>query len=257
MYNHARSLLVNLNGSQSLYEGFPGEEFIPENYKQLELPTYLDSVRARLFGVKPDRAMLNYRTAQLLSLIAQTDLNSYVLALDSRLTYSNFDLFSFDFFPTVTRYEGNSNNLELIGSPISPDVSGVSRFEFNVEVSSGNLTVKRYSWPQIQNTEAIELTDSLSQAVPLPYSGYSVKVTSTDDASWKIKGYLKPTTNLSSVLENFNSIGEPTLLSLFGPAPVEPYKTFYNCWKSHKEFAYKLSGIVMAVIYRTEEIRHG
>ena len=66
MFNHARTLLMNLSGDAGdLYiSDYPGDEMIPADYRAVALPTYLQVVRSRLFGVTPDRAMLNYRVAQ-------------------------------------------------------------------------------------------------------------------------------------------------------------------------------------------------
>lgn len=257
MYNHARTLLVNLDGSEGLYADVPGEESIPVEYKALNLPTYLDTVRSRIFGARPDRAMLNYRTSQLLKIIATTDLQEYVAELDSRLTYPTSNLIDFDFTPKITQFEGTGNSITLTGAPISPDVSGVSKFEFRVRVFNNNLEVDRLSWPRNEKVTALEITENLSQPVPLQFSGYSVRVVNTNDCAWMVRGYLKPSNNLTDLLASFSSIGSPVLLQLFGPSKVEPYTTFYNCWKNHPDFSYRLGGIVLALIYRSEEIRRG
>jgi len=257
MFNHARSLLVNLSGTGTVYAEVPGDELIPQSYKEINFPTYLDTVRSRIFGAKPDRAMLNYRSNQLLNLISATELQSYILKLDPRITYPSSKLINFDFSPKINKFEGGHNSISLTGSPISPDASGVSKFEFRLRVYGGNLEVERLSWPVSTNVTPIVLTENLSQPIPLPFSGYSALVTTTNDCSWMVKGFLKPSNNLTPILDSFESIGAPTLLQLFGAARVEPYSTFYNCWKNHPDFAYRLSGIVLALIYRSEELRNG
>lgn len=257
MYNQARTLLVNLNGSSDIFSDVPGDEPIPSAYRQLELPTYLDVFRARLFGAKPDRAMLNYRTAQLLSLIETTDLQSHVLALDSRITYSLPNLFLNSIFePYVNKYAGN-NTLTLRGKASSPDATGVCKYDFRVNVVGGNIEVRRITWPETQETTPLVITDNLSQTIRLPYSDYTVCVSSTNPASWVIRGYLRPTVSLATLAQSFQTVGEPNLLQLFGVVDAEPYRTFKQCWQNHPDFAYRLGGIVLAVIYRTEELRNG
>jgi hypothetical protein len=260
MYNHARTLLMNLTGSTGIFADTPGDELIPAEYQQLDLPTYLHTVRTHLFGVIPDRAMLNYRSAQLLTLIETTELQSHVLALDSRITYGNAgdQLWVPETFkPKVNQYVGTSaNQLTVVGKAISPDSSGLSYYDYQIETDGVDIHVERLTSPSCSITEPIELTDGLSQIVNLPLSGYRVRVSSTDPAAWRLRGYLRPTSSLSSIAESLQSIGEPYLLSLFGVSDAEPYLTFRNCWKRHPEFAYRLGGLVLAVIYRTEELRN-
>ena len=52
-------------------------------------------------------------------------------------------------------------------------------------------------------------------------------------------------------------VGEPVLLQLFGVSPVEPYKTFHNCFLNHPELAYQLGGLLLALVYRTAELPQG
>ena len=56
MFNHARTLLLNIDGGPGYFPECPGEELIPGGYEKLELPTYLDVFRSRFFGADPDRA---------------------------------------------------------------------------------------------------------------------------------------------------------------------------------------------------------
>ena len=66
MYNHARTLLMNLSGTDEVFPEYPGDELIPAEFQKLELTTAISALRSRLFGASPDRAMLNYRTNQYL-----------------------------------------------------------------------------------------------------------------------------------------------------------------------------------------------
>ena len=251
---------MNIKGSTRTYDNVPGDELIPAGYQQLELPTYLDSVRTRLFGAMPDRAMLNYRVRQLLTLIEATELQSHILNLDPRLTYSSQqnDLISeLDFRPVVTQYQGTEDNrITITGNAISPDTSGLSGYDYRVVTDGSNINIERLNPPPQSKTELLNMTDGLSQPVSLPLSGYRVSVSEASPAAWTIRGYLRPTESLINLDQRLRSIGEPYLLQLFGTSNVEPYVTFRNCWVNHPEFAYRLGGIVLAAIYRTEEIRN-
>jgi len=265
VYNHARTLLINLPGNSGYFDDYPGEELIPEEYLPATLPTFLKTFRSRIFGANPDRAMLNYRTAQLLQIVATTKLQEYVSALDSRITYGDpqalFD--NENFLPKIRTIRGNSI-LTVLGDATSPDATGQTRYEYQINVDQDGLAaVKRLAFPEI--TEVTQLTQSsnLSQSVVLPYSGYSFVVEFREGfplaqtQTWNVSGFLRPTTDLNEILNNLKTAGEPAFLQLFGVAPQEPYLTFKNCWELHPDFAYRLSGLVLAIIYRTQEIRSG
>jgi len=260
MYNHARTLLVNLPGSTVSYANVPYDELIPAGYAPVKLPTYMEAFRSRLFGVSPDRAMLNYRMVQLLTMIETTQLQSHILELDPRITYNNYSTkwkVNTAFEPTVVKYLGSDNShLDVLGNSMSPDASGISGYEYLVTTDGTNITVARQTNPVRKTSEVVVLDGGLSQVVSLPLSGYKVRVNTANTAGWTLRGCLRPTTSLSNIEQTLRSVGEPYLLQLFGTPDVEPYLTFRNCWKKHPEFAYRLGGLVLAMIYRTEEIRN-
>lgn len=261
MFNHARTLLMNLDGSSSIFSNFPGDELIPADYRQLELPTYMDVFRNRIFGASPDRGMLNYRVAQLLTMIEATELQQHVLALDSRITYSSYPTqlaLPETFRPRLRAYGAATDEiLTIIGKAISPDVTGLTRYDYSLEIVGTSLEIERLVSPVQTKTELIELTDGLSQPISLPLSGYKVRLnTNTAGLKWRIDGFLRPTASLYDIEQSMRSVGEPYLLELFGVDDEEPYETFRNCWNDHPEFAYRLGGLILALIYRTEEIRN-
>lgn len=71
---------------------------------------------------------------------------------------------------------------------------------------------------------------------------------------WNVAARVNPSPALTSVLPNLEFLGEPTYLELFGVGPDEPYRTFQNLWEEHPLPAYRLSGIVLALIYRINEL---
>jgi hypothetical protein len=262
MFNHARTLLLNLDGEPGYFPECPGEELIPGGYQKLELPTYLDVFRSRFFGADPDRAMLNYRSWQLLQLVEATELQSHILALDSRITYDlNVNRLSLQntFLPKVTQQGGTSlQTLTIAGTPIKPDASGKATFDYQINIIAPNIQIKRLTFPLMDVQHLLDLTDGLSSYFALPLSGYKFCVNTTDSAvSWRVQGYLRPQNSLSEIEKGLHSIGEPYLLQLFGTSSDEPYATFRNCWEKHPEFAYRLGSVVLAMIYRTEEIYNG
>ncbi len=260
MFNHARTLLLNLDGNQGYFPNCPGEELIPQSYQKLEFPTYLNVFRSRFFGADPDRAMLNYRAWQLLQLIEATELQSHILTLDPRLTYnlkSNKLSLQDTFLPKITQQGGTSaQRLTVIGSPINPAATGRTTFDYRISIIGPNIQIIRLSPPLMEVQHLLTLTAGLSEYFSLPLSGYKFCVNTADPAvSWQVQGYLRPQTSLSEIEQGLHSIGEPYLIQLFGTAADEPYTTFRNCWKKHPEFAYRLGSATAAMVYRMEEER--
>jgi len=266
MFNHARSLLMNLDGdSVSQREVYPGDVIIPAEYRAVSLPSYLESMRQQLFGAMPDRAFLNYRVFQLLQLAESTELRNWFHTFDTRLTYrldAITSVFSPDvFYPVVTPAAGNTAKLTLHGEGMSPDMLGRSRFEYSVEVTDVNtVTVTHVTGLSGAKTyvQVVELVEQLSPLIELPLSGYSVRLSGLQLGNfWNIIGFLQPTSTLPGIETTLRQIGETNLVQLFGLAGTEPYTTFQNCWERHPDFAYRLTGLVAAVVHRTEEYRLG
>jgi hypothetical protein len=205
--------------------------------------------------------MLNYRANQLLQVIEATELQDYVLQLDPRITYSSYReqlVVPATFQPKVQRYAGpTSAELSLGGSPARPDITGRCEYNYQVTVSSGSVHVARLSLPNSVTESSLAMTSGLSGLFQLPGSGYQFRINTTDStAAWKIHGFLRPQLTLSDIESSLHNVGENYLLDLFGAVKTEPYLTFWNC-TTHPEFAYRLGGFVLAIIYRTEEIRNG
>lgn len=76
----------------------------------------------------------------------------------------------------------------------------------------------------------------------------------TVTAAWRVSARANPTPAILTVLPNLEFLGEPLYLELFGVKPAEPYATFLNLWENHPLPAYRLSGIVLAFIYRLNEL---
>jgi hypothetical protein len=263
MYNYGRTLLLNVTGDDLYFANVPGDELISSEYVQQDLPSYLRNFRKALFGAAPDRAMLDYRAAQLLQLVEATELQQHILALDPRLTYSSYQLqlaAPVTFSPAVTQY-GEIDPLKIltvIGGAGSPDSSGGSGYDYRVTLDGVNITIDRLTPPPTTTQHVLSFTSGLSASYDLPGSGYKIRVnTSTLSGGWSIKGFLRPTLALDTIEAEIQNLGESQFLQLFGVTDAEPYVTFKNCWNNHPEFAYRLGGLVLAYIYRTKELAGG
>lgn len=74
-------------------------------------------------------------------------------------------------------------------------------------------------------------------------------------ARWNVSTQARPPDVITTLLPAIEMLGEPIFLELFGVAPEEPYTTFRNLWFDHPLPTYRLAGLALAIIYRTEEAR--
>lgn len=259
MLNHFRTLLLNLDGDSASDANFPGEEIIPPGFRSIALPTYLQSLRRELFGARPDRAMLNYRLYQFLSVLHDTELEEYILDLDSRTTYGvREDLFDNSLFvPSSIKTGSQDSALFIFGPDATPDDSGVMREDWQVVLTSTTTAdISHRSYPKVSDSISFTVTDGLSSLINVPGSGYSVKIKNgVAGDRWSIEAFSRPSRSLGTIVAGLRSVGETTLLQLFGSSPEEPFLTFRNLWAKHPETAYQLGGLLLAVGYRTEELR--
>jgi len=89
MINHARMLLLNIDGNQLAPPWSLGEDVLDSSYRAVPLSAGLKNIRRCLFGTNPDRSMLNYRSWQLLSVVRAAGLDEMLASLDRRVTYAD------------------------------------------------------------------------------------------------------------------------------------------------------------------------
>jgi len=266
-YNYARTLLLNTTQQD---RACPGEELIPATYVPMTLPAYLQVLRKTIFGLAPDRFMLNYRAKQLLSLVAGTELQQYVLRLDSRITYDVTRQDLFDpavFVPTYSRRDNPDGSpsdvssvpeLRIEGKPNAPDFSGLCRYRFQLRndgsVVSPAYLVERilpFSGAEIQNPE---FGSGWSDAMPLRGTGYTVRVSSPSTLYvWTIDLTLAPVLSVSALVASLQRLNPDVLQQLFLPTS-DDFRTFQACWNQHPDLAYRLGGLLLAYIYRSHEL---
>jgi hypothetical protein len=257
--NHARTLLLNISaGGYGI-----GEEYVPPRFRSLRLPSFLLAIRRQLFGTDPDRDMMNYRGRQLMQILHATQLREYVEGLDPRITYDFTGRELADdalFMPEVVRQAGTSTDrFYLLGAADTPDSTGKTRFDVRVDVlTESTVRVQMLTpTPQIRIYD-LEFTDGLSNIVSLLGTGYQFRISESPGALWVVRGVRRPRLSLGEIAANVQSLGEPVLTELFGTSTtLEPYLTFRNLWNTHPELPYSFGGLLMALIYRTEEARRG
>jgi hypothetical protein len=74
-------------------------------------------------------------------------------------------------------------------------------------------------------------------------------------AQWLVVVKAVPQPIITTLMPTLELLGEPVFLELFGVVDEEPYATFKNLWFDHYSPVYRLAGLTLAIIYRTEELR--
>jgi len=258
MINHARTLLMNINGATQ-FEAELGEEIIASEYRAKPLPQSIASVRRILFGPTPDKAMLNYRCRQLLSLIHLTELEEYVVALDPRITYDFEDSLLFGnstYNPTYIQFAGPDTALSVLGTTGSPDTTGRMKCQWDIQIISPGVVDVTWLRPRQSQIIPYTVTDGLSSRIPLQGSGLSVMTRDIVGLQYRVTSYARPTFSLGDLSATIETLGSDTIANLFlvgTPAgSLEPFLTFRNLWETRLELSYKLGGLLMAIIYHTD-----
>lgn len=262
MINHARTLLMNVDGQVPGFIDLPGEEFLPSEYNQLDLPTFLANIRIFIFGSDPDRLMLNYRVRQLLALLHATELVEFLTDLDSRITYdigASDLLFEGVFRPTVRIIEG-TDELFLIDDLGAPDGLGRTAHRWKIRtLTSSTVEVTRQTKPIQDSIQEYTITSGLSSLIELVGSNLKARFQEGIGNEWIVEGNARPDAELGSIVSSIKTSGVQNLLQLFNVGNVkgdtEPFKTFRNLWEDHKELAYQFGGLLLALIYQTEDVR--
>lgn len=250
MINHLRTLLLNQTGNTGQGPDFPGAEYVPPDYRARPLPPYLVVAQQALFGTNPSPLYRNYWLWQIMQLLHSTELEEYVLALDSRVTYlrDGAPFFTGVFGTAVTQSAGDTAALYVAGADaVAP--GGV----WTVDVADGIARVVREQPPQTDET-SLTFVRGLSQPVPLSGSGLTVRCHEDATASWRVTSAARPTQNLGDLLAQLTHAMAPYLLTLFGASPVEPFRTFQQVYQLHPLAPYKYGALLLALAYRIDAL---
>jgi hypothetical protein len=264
MINHARTLLANL---PMLTEPELGGEYIPRDYRPRAQPLPLLRIRELLFGSNPDRTFVNQRLWHYLTVLHSTELAEFVTALDPRITYLPLaDAGWFTDRCKVTYSQAGPQGRVFLGGKLAADNAvGKSLFRWRVAVQDATtVTVRRRLGPFQEQELTVAAPSGLSEPILLPDSGLTlrlgVKQGGDGDLSQLVgsvvyvDGVARAETDLPAIaLRLMTLVTADSGGALFGSA--EPYKTFRNLWLTHPHLPYRLGGLLLAFIYRMNELR--
>lgn len=256
MINAFRTLLLNENGSSTPGYPYPGEEYVPPTYHAKTLTPFQQTVRRILFGNYPDRAMLNYRLQEIMSIFHGSDLETYVTALDPRITYwpPGHDIYdTVQAGAQITQTTGTNQLFPqlLPGAALGEQL--YRNWEITV-VDSSNVQTKWNNSPlgPISVSSAYTTSGGISSVVPLNGTLYSYRFAPGVGAVWNLTFMGTPDRNFGSVIDELVHIGGDVATQLFGTQ--EPYLTFGNLWNLSPHPVYQAAGVILALAYRTNEL---
>lgn len=262
MINEGRTLLLNRDGNKRPSPDFFFEEYVPVEYRALTLPSFLSTVYTILMGgVNSDQAFANLRLRQYMTLIHSTEFAEYLTALDPRITYlTSRSVVSDDFAPLIEEQMPATSGLVLstVGRVAQVGVPRL-QFQYAVEVvAPGYVTVTFLQTNKVVQTQ-VALSSGLTNLISVPGQSelfFRLGGTSlTVGAKWLVSFLLEPDFDVTALVEPLTQLGDEVLSEIF-PAR-EPFTVFKKLWEEHPYLPYRLTGFLLAYIYRVEEVRRG
>lgn len=259
MINHARTLLLNMDGDKRPAPGFFLEEYVDTAYKALVLPQFLINVRDIVLGRNSDNAFKNLRLWQCMHFLQSTEFQSYALALDPRITYDHSRAVEAAYCKAVGLDPlAEAIPVYFLGELAAAELSQRLQYDWLVEVLGPLLVRTKLMQTGEVNETTLTITNGLTNVITL--AGRSTLLfrlgTSTPlttGSSWQLTAFARSAIDITGLESALTSMGDETYSQLFGT--LEPYKTFRQLWDHHPFIQYKLSGMLLAYCYRAEGVR--
>lgn len=247
MINHLRTLLLDEDGLSWPGGGFPGEEYVPPEFRVRPMSLECRHAWRILFGSKPDRAYKNYRLRQYMTLLHGSELAPEVLAFDPRVTYwplreadARFDAFG---VTTVSALPHTVGEILVGGDLTANDALGVCRFEWRVSIESGDRAfVGTAQYPLVYS-------DGLSNAFPVG-RGLTARVRDNVDDAWAVEALARPARDVGQVLATAQASLGASEAFLFGPDP-----DLGELWQRYDFLPMRLGALLLALGRRLDEGR--
>jgi hypothetical protein len=259
MINHARTLLLNSNGFSRPGAGYFMEEYVNPAYAALELTPLLSQVWQPVFQGATDEAYKNWVLNLLMTVLHSTEFEAYIYELDPRVTYLNRP--SQTAFETASAVQAvNAEAATGRGNVIGIPQDRSSRIFWHWQLEIVSVAAPFYGvratlfQPRQQLEQTIQFASGVSEPMSLPGQKevyFQFKDTMTLGAQWDAIIQTRPVVTLEKLQAAFEQVG--SLSALFGS--TAPYQTFGDLWNKHEYLNYRMSGYLLALIYRMEELR--
>jgi hypothetical protein len=254
MPNQARTLLLNLDGSTRPDPTFYGEEYVPPYFRPVELTSGLLNARRAIFGSNPDNAGMNYMVWQYMRLLHSTEFEEYITALDSRITYlTSASLVDYPYGEVITP---DDNALQFVGDPGLGGADGKLMTSWEISFAGSSVTIKNLQSFHSTSTP-VTVVDGLTDFVPMTdYKTLKVRINlAIGNSKWIVSYLSSPGAPMDPInrATQLANIGTESYVELFPYS--DPYNLFRKLWEDHSEFSYKMSGALLSLIYRTNDLR--
>lgn len=224
--------------------------------------TYWPNIKEKLYDLSRRKVLVTQTYGAPRRLLVTGDLQatissgtayrSYVVALGKE------DIDDASLSVYVRRLESPKTEILVSYNNENPPVVTLPQSRVTVKVAEGVLrNVFDNIATEVSNNVVLEMFDQIGAGKMLLETPINFDVTElqTIVAQWYVILRANPTPAILDIIPALTSLGETTFLDLFGLDNREPYVTFKNLWLDHPLPAYRLAGLVLAVIYRTEELR--
>jgi len=211
--NHVRTLLRNVSGRQQQQLLSPLAEPVDPAFRARRLPPWLQVAHHGLFGTQPDTFYLDYRTREILNLIAGTALADVLTARDTRITEEFLAAAS---IPTMTPNIANdadsaTHTLNCSNSPDADDLRGRAWYHYTVAIASSVLTLTTDSGDAYQTAPVNGV-----YRITAPNGMRLTVAPTTGSATWRVYGYSRPR-GLYVALRDFEQQAGPWFDELISP----------------------------------------
>lgn len=265
MINHARTLLLNSKSATSNVFS-AGDEFVPPDFVETRLPPWLVNYRRILFGADPDRLYVNYQVDRLLRVVHATEYAAYLTLFDERLTYDPLRPGALIELPFGLEWGAAQNVVKAVsplGNLVADEVRGRMQESWTIALVNATATVTHDRTQHVWS-EFVWDASRPQLSVPLTLPGVDFRVTlgtsTAVAADWddviNLKATMRPQRDLSEIEARLRDLREYETY-LFDIANVEPYTTFRNLWNEGSSLPERLSGFVLAMIYRMHALNSG
>jgi len=266
MINHARTLLLNVDGAKAPGADYYLEEYVPADFQAFTPPGWLQTLRTVLFGGQPDRTFLNFRLQQYMLTAHSTEYGAYVTALDPRVTYlpdpaaPGPEAIGVPTTPVITPLCGApADDVTCIGALNS--LAETPRMKETWEITViGPAAVRLRKYIDGTSAEAVpSFSSGWSLPIDLPgVKGVSVRLRDPlppEGAGWTVEIWRAPEADLLEVVSALSRMSDAVYAELF---PIRaPYDVFRQLWEREAFPLRRLTGVILAAAYRTEELRNG
>jgi hypothetical protein len=255
--NHARTLLLNRDGASRPAPDFFLEEYVDPEYVALQLPAFLAAFHSVLIGGADDAAA-NYRLWQCARILHTTEFAEYVTALDTRVTYLHGrSIVNESFGARAEALDSGAQALEVFFAGEAETGSPQALYHEWLLELTGSLLRSTDVRGGFMREDTVSLVDELTELVPLAgQASLQVRLRGSAlpaSASWRIVSLAPPQGDLSDLLDPLGDVVERYSAEFF--STKEPYRTFKELWDKHVYIQYRLSGLLLAYVYRAEEVR--